>query len=134
MIQRIQSVYLVLVAGLMLAMLFLPVPLHCCAVLGGLVGLVAAIALTAVFLYKRRLLQIKLCVVNILLLIGFYGAYFLLPAACGGGGSCALAGDAGVTVCPIAMVIPAVAIVLSFLAIRGIKKDEKLVKSYDRLR
>jgi hypothetical protein len=32
------------------------------------------------------------------------------------------------------MILPLILLILSFLAYRGIKKDELLVKSYDRLR
>ena len=65
------------------------------------------ICLVTIFLFKNRKLQAKLCVVNIILNI-----LWLAFGAC----------------------LPIVAIILYALARHGINKDEKLVRSMDRIR
>lgn len=89
--------------------------------------LVSALSFIAIFLFRNRLLQMRLCVFSILLSVGWYGVYgvfaYLLSQQFD---------------CPFrvhwAASMPFVAIVLLALAFRGILKDEKLVKSLDRLR
>ncbi len=128
MIQRIQSVWLLLVAAIMTSLLFLP-SINGQELLSGLSynilfkiesGLIAIMALITVFLYKCRSIQIKFC----------FGILFLLIVAF-------------ITIFDwyvrmIDVIIPFLAIPVSMaliiFAIRGIKKDEKLVKSLDRLR
>lgn len=84
--------------------------------------------LAGIFLYKNRKRQISYCYIVIVLLIGysFYSAETVKT----------IAGD--VTLRSenygLGIILPSLAIVLLFLAIRGINRDEKLVRSADRLR
>tara|TARA_R110002167_G_scaffold103346_2_gene267393 strand:- start:772 stop:1182 length:411 start_codon:yes stop_codon:yes gene_type:complete len=136
MIQRIQSVYLlllVLVSGL------LPIwaPLWTDS-LGDAVYakgemyitiafyVSSALALMAIFLFKNRQNQFvsnRLNMILNLILLGFF-VYRSLN----------LSGETLVSEKGIGMLIPVFSIVLLVLANRAIKKDEDLVKSVDRLR
>lgn len=152
MIQRIQSIYLVLAALVYATMLKLPLVEMLTEESGtvrylvqgftdsnntviastiALKVLVIAITLFAtfsIFLFKKRPLQIRLTIYSILLSLGFYGLLFFYL------------GDfkKQLTVTSSAfqagIVFPLVGIILLFLAFRGIQKDDALVKSYDRLR
>jgi hypothetical protein len=150
MIQRIQSVYL-LIAGILLAVCLgssigtlvtadqqiatltnLAVrdasgaadysPWALCVLL----WLSMLLAFGTIFLFHRRVWQMRLTGFASMLLIGYYlvlaaFVWMSVPAEV----SLSLSG----TVC-----LPFVAIVLDYLAIRAIGKDEMLVKAYDRLR
>jgi drug/metabolite transporter (DMT)-like permease len=86
---------------------------------------VAVLAFGTIFLFKKRMLQIRLTMFSTVVLIGYYlalVAYIFM-----------LAEDTSFTpswtIC-----LPFVSIILNWLAIRGIGADEALVKAYDRLR
>ena len=88
----------------------------------------ALIPLAIIFLYKNRKQQIALCYSAMLLVIGY--SFWIAQA------SKAVVGDItlqtnnygiGMLLCPLA-------IVFLLLAIKGIQRDEKLIKSADRLR
>lgn len=85
------------------------------------------LALVTILLYKNRILQARLCVVNILLMAGYYVALAIYIWA-----SCANFGADWYLNIPAAL--PLVNIVLTFMAIRLILKDEALVRAADRLR
>ncbi|MDR1369463.1 MAG: DUF4293 domain-containing protein [Dysgonamonadaceae bacterium] len=124
MIQRIQSVYLILIAGIMLAMLFLSLP----GIPTALVyGLAALLSFVTIFYYKKRSLQINLCYVILVLTLSSYAVAYFVVGLPGKDSLCNIN-------CILSMALPLVAIVLDLLAIIGIKKDDKLVKSLDRLR
>lgn len=84
------------------------------------------LALTSIFLYRRRLFQARMCTVGIILCLAWYVYYGicvlgeLLPT-----GNFRLHFAAG---------LPLVAIILFVMAHRGIMADEKLVRSMDRIR
>ena len=103
MLQRIQTVYLLLIVALTIATLFFPLAVlqagndlfafdasGISTLMGepeliyptwGLFALAASIAIVAlvtIFLFKRRILQIRLCVFNALLMLGFYGFFAYL--------------------------------------------------------
>jgi hypothetical protein len=90
---------------------------------------IALLALVTVFLFKTRIRQIRLCVFNGCLMIGFY-AFFLFfffyvvkgqhPEA--------------VLNVKIALALPLISLVLDYLAIRNIGADEALIRSLNRLR
>jgi hypothetical protein len=106
--------------------------LHVC--LGVLLALPALMPLVIIFLFKNRLLQIRLCVSEIVLQLGaliFIGIYcYRLCAAIP-----EVAPDAERHfMLNFASLAPIVAIILVGLAIRGIAKDEALVRSLDRIR
>jgi hypothetical protein len=90
-------------------------------------AVVPVIALITLFSYKNRKKQIRLLVINMIFMICFY--IFLLLyiwSACSG-----LHADWHLR---IVTVFPLINLILSYLAIGAIGKDEKLVKSMDRLR
>jgi hypothetical protein len=93
-----------------------------------LVVFCALLSLINIFLFKRRKLQIRLCVYGIILCFGLIGLlyyfwvvmfrqfeiedyWFKLP-----------------------LVMPVAAIIFTYLAFRGIRKDEILIRSLDKLR
>ena len=86
---------------------------------------VAVLSFGTIFLFKKRMFQIRLTIFSSVLLIGYYLTLVAFVFM--------LAEDASFTpswtVC-----LPFAAIVLNWLAIRAIGADEVLVKSYDRLR
>lgn len=91
-------------------------------------AIIPFITLITIWLYKHRQLQIRLTVFNSLLMLGYYGMYaFYLYYF-----KEKYAADAVHPLLPA--VFPLVCIVLNVLAIRGIAKDDALVKSYERLR
>ncbi len=154
MIQRIQTVYLLIVAGLFIALMFLPLAvlqtntLYMFDVTGvstmtqpseliyptwallAIAGIIILLAFATIFMYKKRVLQMRMCVFNILLMIGF----------------CALFGFyiwqisnapelSGITISlRIWASFPIIAMILTYLAIRNIGADEALVRSLERLR
>ncbi|MBP5423719.1 MAG: DUF4293 domain-containing protein [Paludibacteraceae bacterium] len=84
-------------------------------------------------LYKKRIFQMRFNTLNILLNLGFYPLFFLFAWTV----SERIASDLGVTVSisyyfPI--VFPVVNMLLTYLAIRAIGKDEALIRSLDRIR
>ncbi|PWT96339.1 MAG: DUF4293 domain-containing protein [Bacteroidetes bacterium] len=83
---------------------------------------VGVIALITIFIYKNRKLQFRLCMAGLLLSIGDLILYYSLSKSL----------ENGVLAfwSIFAFAIP----VFYFLAARGIYRDEKLVKSVDRLR
>lgn len=149
MIQRIQSIYLLVVSILMVICLCNPVASLvngnneiseftnlCINMTDGtknyapwalfvLLLLAAVLSFVTIFLFKKRMVQIRLTIFSCILLIGYYItlACFLFM----------LTEDttfsASWTVC-----LPFVGIILNWLAIRAIGADEALVKAYDRLR
>lgn len=150
MIQRIQTVYLFLVAVLMVVSMALPVGdfyndagvwemtnLHYTLVDGTLslkpcvlfflLVVVAALSLAAIFLYKKRRLQIRLAITGTFLLVAYYVAAACLIIFADGQDDSGFAPS-------WSLCLPLVSIILNWLAIRGINRDEMLVRSYDRIR
>ena len=155
MLQRIQTVYLLAATVLMSLMLFLPLAeiaaegIGMYSVLskgwymtGGeaaelamatwpvfiLVLFLTLITLINIFLYKKRKLQIRICIYSIILAFGLIGLiyyYFVV-------GFRQLDDPAYALQFPL--VLPAVFIILIYLAFRGIRKDEIMVRSLDRIR
>lgn len=86
------------------------------------------ISFITILLFQRRTLQMRLCVYNILLIIAQFGLilfyYFSLKNKF----------DAGLTSFSFTAILPLVNIVLIFQAFRAIRRDDLLIKSYDRLR
>lgn len=88
----------------------------------------ALIPFITIFLYKDRKKQLILCYLAIALVIAF--SFWLIQTAKGVLGAVELrAENYG-----IGTLLPSIAILFLILAIRGIKKDERLIKSADRLR
>ena len=98
--------------------------------------LMAVAPLVTIFLYKKRELQVRLCRLNMLVNIIFIGLVFLYYEADIQKIIAAVEGDEYQLDVAyfFGMVIPLVNLILEILAIRGIKKDIELLKSVDRLR
>ncbi|MDO7135513.1 DUF4293 domain-containing protein [Algibacter lectus] len=136
MLQRIQTVYLLVAAGISAGLIFVfnlwttntneivfakDDMLYFGLFLGS-----AVLSLISIFMFKNRQLQFVLGRLNIILnfiLLGFF-VYQSLN----------LSGETAVSEKGIGMLLPLVSIVLLALANKAIKKDEDLVKSVDRLR
>jgi len=144
MIQRIQSIWLLLAAIAILCLLFVPVLIskdgESTYTLNGyginnkstnillLVSTILAglISLLNIFNFRNRRLQIRIASLNILLILGLSFWFSSLAKQLPGG---IKNSDIG-----IGLFLPLAAIIFTLLAIRGIKKDEKLIRSADRLR
>jgi len=140
MIQRIQSVYLLFVALFMLAVLFVPTvsvvriigepsqTLDLLSFGSGIPSVIILItgilAVVTIFLYKRRKLQIRLCYcIYVLILLSYGSISFWLYYQ-----------DNAMVSMRIGSILPVMAVIITSAAIRRIEKDEKLVRSLDRLR
>ena len=146
MIQRIQSVYLLLVTILLVVAICMPVgqfigadgvTAHVFKPLGGfqstwgLFGILllsALVAFCTIFLFRNRMLQIRMTIFSSILLIGYYIAFCVFMFI--------LKGDLDAMTFQLgwALCLPVVAIILNYLAFRAIYKDEVMVKAADRLR
>ena len=151
MIQRIQTVYLLLVAGCAVVCLSMPVGhFHQDGIevaefynlwlsmadgskvfspwaMFGLLLLAALVPFVAIFLFKRRMLQVRLSVFSGLILIGYYivfGTFVYVFKS---------RYDADFTM-NWTVAFPAVALILDYLAFRNIMKDELMIRSLNRLR
>jgi len=151
MIQRIQSIYLLISGLLMGSLFFLPlakiidkenaiytflyrgienseteivIPTLALAIL---LTAATAVAFISIFLFKKRMLQIRLCGLNMGLLLGSTGMVFYL-------GSQAVKEIAGDISYELTTAFPIVALILTFMALRAIGKDVALLKSMDRIR
>ena len=149
MIQRIQSIYLLVVTILMviclcssigsviastkeistLGNLYITLPDgtkdYSTWALFAILLVVAILSFVTIFLFKKRMLQIRLTIFSSVMLIGYYltliATIFML------------AEDTSFTPSWI-ICLPFIGLVLNWLAIRAIGADEALVKAYDRLR
>lgn len=89
--------------------------------------MIPVVALLTIFLFKKRILQMRLTVFNAVLMAGYYGMLFMYLFF-------AQAKLEAKWFLEITAAFPLICIVLAFLAIRGIAKDEALVKSLNRIR
>ncbi len=149
MIQRIQSVYLLVVAALCGVMFFTDLmwygvegkQLYLSAlqltcegeVLGStpiyfpiLLGAATLLPFVTIFLFKRRMLQIRFCAVEMVLLVGCLAMEAMLYWG--------KQGDFTAGALTPAAFLPLVSLLLVWLAARAIFKDEMLVRSLDRIR
>lgn len=81
----------------------------------------------SIFMFRRRAIQMRMCVFNMILLVGWYICYGVFAYILGG------VFESVFRPSPLAA-IPFACIILLYLAFRGILKDELLVRSLDRLR
>lgn len=88
--------------------------------------LASSVAVYSIFLYRRRLLQARLCVVSLLLYVAWYIGLVVVSKS--------LAPDAQDFNLSIVAALPAVSAILCLMARNGILADEKLVRAADRLR
>jgi hypothetical protein len=136
MIQRIQTVYLIL-AIVVSGVLPFVFPLWKIdgkdfyfmqsLVYNGLFGMSAVLSLVSIISYKKRQHQFVLGRLNIILNLILLGLFVYRSLNLSG--ETALVSEKG-----IGMFLPIISIVMLVLANKAIKKDEDLVKSVDRLR
>ncbi|MCP9612140.1 DUF4293 domain-containing protein [Coprobacter tertius] len=153
MIQRIQSFYLLLVALLMATVIFMPLtsfntidasyeflPYGVVSMgipskmvlqtwpLAALAALSAILSFLAIFMYKKRTLQMKCCTFVQLLIFAFYIVFFSFWWL--------IQKDFQIAnpTLDAALTMPIVALILCYIARRKIKQDEMLVRSADRIR
>ncbi len=172
MIQRIQSIYLLIVSVLMLFLLVLPIAkiaverkeaineketvkveeiviyknygakiysqdkkktFYSTWPVTFLTCLIGLISFVNIFLFTSRIMQIRICVFNILLLIGLSGlTYYYFNAI----KKQIILSNLTVIrhAFDISIIFPVVSIIFTYLAFRAIRKDELLIRSYERLR
>ncbi|MDF2456810.1 MAG: hypothetical protein K0R51_2803 [Cytophagaceae bacterium] len=94
-----------------------------------LIILIIGLSIFSISRFKNRSLQLKLGLANSVLLVLVVVAYYVVI----GKGKTMIAQDAAAHFDP-GFYLPLIAIVFNFLANFFIKKDDKLVKSVDRLR
>ncbi|WP_300736081.1 DUF4293 domain-containing protein [uncultured Alistipes sp.] len=154
MIQRIQTLYLLVVAALMAVTLFTPLAwfaadgaeyrlyafslqtLEGGAVQGtvymGLLLLASCLLpLVTIFLFRRRMLQIRLCVVEMVLLLGataMEAIYYYLSARAFSDAAMYARGFKP------SIALPLVGLFFAYLAVRAIFRDELMVRAADRIR
>lgn len=89
--------------------------------------IVCLITLVTIFLYKKRMLQIRLSFFNLIMQLGtmILMYYFIYNA------NKTLGWELQVS---FMIIMPLAAMILTFLAIRGIGRDEALVRSVNRIR
>jgi magnesium-transporting ATPase (P-type) len=136
MIQRIQTLYLILIALLNSLGIFFYQPLDESVIIGiftlpdeviwGTFSVSATLALVSVFQYKQRSKQLVINRINLLLELFLMGFFAYLSLNLSGEDTSSLKG--------IAVFVPLFSIVLLVMANKSIQKDEDLVKSVDRLR
>ena len=150
MIQRIQSIFLGLAALFLLSTVFLPVAdmirdgQTMGIMLSGLVDeetglfeqnlwqptlcfLSAFLAIATIFMYTDRDRQMRITKLNLVLALILSISTPLMSRM-------EILRDTDLVVFKFPVVFPAVAVILLYLALRAIKKDDDLVKSADRLR
>jgi uncharacterized membrane protein len=81
--------------------------------------------LIVIFSYKKRIRQVRILVFTMVLLAGLFGLFFWYAYI--------LVSDATASF-KINTIFPVVAIIFDYLAIRGIGKDEALIRSLNRIR
>lgn len=162
MIQRIQTLYLLFVVMLCFSGLFLPllafhndvsvvasmnnwyvsaynksiIGIESCApsVLGVLLLFIMMLSLVAIFLFHYRMRQMRIVIFSTILLVGYILLYVLGF----------LKYSIEISTYPdmadisseikIAAIFPLISIILNCMAIHGIRRDEQIIRSLDRLR
>ncbi len=98
-----------------------------------LLVLILVVNVIGIGLYKNRVFQIRFNIFNCILNLGVYALFALFVWTTRAGFETEGMELTGLSY-GIALTFPLVNIVLTYLAIRAIGKDEALVRSYDRLR
>ncbi|MDR2691882.1 MAG: DUF4293 domain-containing protein [Dysgonamonadaceae bacterium] len=121
MIQRVQSVYLFIVFLLAAVMFFLPATETGVEIRWFFCGFTGIAALGIIFLYKKRKFQMAASLLLGLLFLLFFAIHFPIL-------------QFEFSVSCFFLFIPLIAAGFAFAACHAVKKDEKLVRSLDRLR
>lgn len=94
-----------------------------------LLAVSTALSLATIFLYKNRKLQLSLCATNLLFSVLWYIDYTLLFF-----GMVTVPEVEGNVEVKFAACLPLIAIIMVVLARKGVADDEKLVRAADRIR
>jgi len=152
MIQRIQSLYLLLVTALMIAVMCMPLgvlvndggfvsytpftvgstdmtnpPVFPVWLFGTFAAISAILAFGIIFLYKKRTLQTILCTINGSIMVIFYLVYAAFFFVMYKGTDVDY--SPGIAVC-----FPLICLILNIMAVRSISKDIALLESLNRIR
>jgi len=100
---------------------------------GALTGLILIVSLITILAYKKRGLQIKLTKLNILLIVAKITAIFFYLDFAEKTINPKLVEQMQVNY-NFVVLVPLLSLILAFLTIKFIKKDEDLIKATDRLR
>jgi hypothetical protein len=154
MIQRIQSVYLFLVGVISIILFFIPVGEFTSSTIifpvlltdsftqsaitrpSGLLYMaiinlfIILLSFITVFMFRKRVMQVKMATVILILLLAFIILLMIMSAPRTEG----MEITGLVKTYKAGAFFPAISVILTMLAIRGIKKDEALVRSADRIR
>ena len=122
MIQRIQSLYLLLLA--VLGIIFFFTGENLTLTISVLTIIISVLSLFTIFLFSKRKIQLMLIKILIALIIIFICATCYYALSISEFGSWMW----------INVIIPVFQLLLAVLAYLGMKRDDNLVKSYDRLR
>jgi hypothetical protein len=93
-----------------------------------LLAVITALNFITIFLYKRRITQMRLSFLNILLMLGYVGLIYFYVS------DFSNRLDAKNVSYQIFDAFPFVSAIFTYLAIRAIGKDEALIRSIDRIR
>ena len=153
MIQRIQTIYLLVAFALCIGCLCLPVAhfmavesmekvdmynlwlvsaegghtFYFCPIMMAVLVFASVALFLDIWLFRRRALQMRVATFSMILIVAWYIAYGCI--------SYMLSTELAATWRPHwSAALPAAALILAYLAFRGILKDEMLVRSLDRLR
>lgn len=95
--------------------------------LAGLLLLISLVSFLAIFLFKKRKLQLTFSIALIILIILLFSSIMFY--------SLYIIRNYNAEIIPgYKLILPVLMLICAFLAFRGIKKDVDLIKSYDRLR
>ncbi len=149
MIQRIQTLWLFLASILAVLMYFFPVMeltndnslmiysydaisiggikglVQTGYIIAGLLGLIAFFSFIAIFIYKRRILQMRLC--TIISLLDIFLVILIVIFSFNS------VKNPGVTI-GLSALLPIIIFILVLMARRAVRRDELLVKAADRIR
>ena len=95
--------------------------------LGVILAVCALSAFVSIFFFKKRFTQVRFCVFNLVALLGFYVAFLVMLFTT----KSRLDADFGLH---FGCALPLVALILDFLAMNAILKDERKVRAYQRIR
>jgi len=147
MVQRIQTLY-VLISAILIGLLFsLPfadivfgnqdylfdirgIVLNDKVQISGLpiaifIAMTLLVHVVVLFIYKKRILQMRMLVFSIILMLGLFGIFYFFTY---------YSFDDAKIHFKLCVAFPLVAIIFDYLAIRAIGKDEALIRSVDRIR
>ena len=136
MIQRIQSIYLFIVTVLSVVICFYPyaeigdreLTFWTSGIYQGLCTIIPLVTFGAIFMFRKRILQMRLCSFSIILMlfqaIYMIASFFIASEGC----------KEGLCHLYLPVVVPFINMILTYLAVRGIAKDEAMVRAADRLR